>query len=119
MTTEKEFEEIWAKYLKPLLISKSAEYGDSWKKNGLQGINNMLVSRADRLRNLITTKDGSNEMLLTSQLTDKERIFETNRDLANYAVLSLLFMTQNKLVDLKKAEKLSETKPLYKTEKRE
>lgn len=75
----KQFESV-----RELIISRSA-YGDAWKELGSVGLTAMLFKKATRLKNIVFNN---------LELTEKEKVEDTLKDLIAYAGMMLLLIEE-------------------------
>ena len=71
-----------------ILSKKSNDYGNSWRELGLKGLFCQMHSKYYRLKNLI--------WLNTEAKVKEESIRDTLIDLANYCVLSVMMLDEQK-----------------------
>jgi len=73
--------------IKELRLRKSADYGNSWKVWGLEGVVWQIRSKFIRMQNLLTTKD----------TPKNEPLRDTFLDMANYCIMAVQLIDSDQI----------------------
>ena len=84
MTNSAELYDAVSKRLRDIFLTKNADYGDTFREDGITGI---LVRERDKLSRAIHLIRNGGERMVAD-----ERLEDTLRDLANYAIMGLICM---------------------------
>jgi len=85
-STIEEYDEI-LKEIRELMISKNADYGDSWREMRITSITDQILVKAHRIRSLEESKEPPKV---------SEGIESEYRDILNYCVFALIKLREEK-----------------------
>lgn len=106
----KNFNEL-AQKMCELYEKKNADYGDSFNtsldKYGLISALTRMSDKFNRVENLILNKDDDGNFVQNNQKVKDEKLEDTLVDLANYAMMTVLWIKNNSKIDNALMDKLS------------